>query len=728
MLSPHHLIYSLLSRVAMMLTLVLCVGCEDNSHANGVAWHAPANEGTMPPGFDGFTERWNKQVSRRLAKDEADLTKKIESLNRLLATADNEKQRAALQGSLQNAQRELAVIKHRQAEGDYIKFKTPADIPADLTWEDGLDNPDIGDPRAKKGGVIRQWMAGSFPATFRPIGPGANNGFRGCLYDELEIGLVGIHPVTGKIIPGLAHKWAVADDKRTVYFQLDPDAAYNDGVKVKTVDFLVNMFIRTSEYSKNILYNTVFYNNASNITIYDDRHLSVTLSAPKPLLPFYCTDFKPAPPHFYCEFGPDYVERYQWRVPPTTGAYRLKPDGVTLGRTVTLERAPDWWAKDKKFTRYAFNVDRIVYTFIGDPSKAIELFRIGELDVLPLGKPDWWHKRMEIPEVHNGYIHRATFYTIYPRPTRGIFLNTSKPPFNDLHVRLGFHHAMNIQGLIDQDFRGDYQRLHSFSSGFGRFTNPHLRARAYSPEQARQYFAKAGYNIPCADGILRKEDGTRLTASLTFSNVDPTMIAIMNKLKEDARKCGLELIPDPLDSTVSYRKIIEKRAQAAFSAWSIAPPHPKNIQGFHSGFAYDEKGQLITYTTNITACATPEMDALLDAEANATTEEEMQQATWKVQQAIHDRALWVPAWTSEFARLGYWRWVKWPDSDTTRFCHPAVFTPLESYLFWIDNDVKKETLKARREGRVFEEVDAIYDQYRSTPATTTISATLSSPQ
>ena len=406
------------------------------------------------------------------------------------------------------------------------------------------------------------------------------------------------------------------------------------------------------------------------------------------------------------------MERYQWRVPPTTGAYVVKPDGIIRGRQVILQRIPDWWGKDKKFTKYMYNVDQIVYNFIGEPSKAIELFRIGELDVLNITKPELWHERMEIPEVHNGYINRSTFYTIYPRPPTGIFLNTSKPPFNDLNVRLGFQHALNIQNIIDITFRGDYQRLNSYDSGFGKFTNPYIKARPYSPEQARAFFASAGYTIPCPDGILRKPDGTRLTAAITFPNSSPTLASTLGKLKEDARKCGLEIQLDPLDSTVAFRKIMEKRAQASFMAWGFTPPHPMNEQGFHSRYAYDERGSLITYTNNITAYADKEMDKLLDDETNAATEDELQKATWKVQQKIHDEALWVPCWTTEFIRLGYWRWVKWPNSATTQFCHPVVFDPMESYLYWVDNDVKKETLEAKREGRTFEEVDAVYDQYR----------------
>lgn len=195
--------------------------------------------------------------------------------------------------------------------------------------------------------MLRQWAPGSYPDTFRPNGPNSNSGFRGPLYDEIIIGLVSIHPVTGKIIPGIAHKWAESPDRRTVYFELDPDARYTDGAKVKAIDLLVNMYIRTSEYSQDVFYNNFFYQNASNITIYDDSRFSITLPFAKPLLPYYCTLFIPSPPHFYCEFGPNYVERYQWRIPPTTGAYVVKPDGIIRGRQVTLQRVPDWWARDK---------------------------------------------------------------------------------------------------------------------------------------------------------------------------------------------------------------------------------------------------------------------------------------------------------------------------------------------------------------------------------------------
>ena len=60
-----------------------------------------------------------------------------------------------------------------------------------------MDEPEIGDPRATKGGVFRTWML-QFPATVRPFGKESNNSFRGYLYDELEIRSGGYAPPYGQ--------------------------------------------------------------------------------------------------------------------------------------------------------------------------------------------------------------------------------------------------------------------------------------------------------------------------------------------------------------------------------------------------------------------------------------------------------------------------------------------------------------------------------------------------
>jgi microcin C transport system substrate-binding protein len=37
---------------------------------------------------------------------------------------------------------------------------------------------------------------------------------------------------------------------------------------------------------------------------------------------------------------------------------------------------------------------------------------------------------------------------------------------------------------------------------------------------------------------------------------------------------------------------------------------------------------------------------------------------------------------------------------------------IDAYVWWIDEDIKAETLQAKREGRSFGEVSRVFDQYR----------------
>ena len=431
------------------------------------------------------------------------------------------------------------MIDFRLSLGDYFADKSAKDIPEDLVWEDGMDEPEIGDSRASKGGVFRTWMP-QFPATVRPFGKESNNSFRGYLYDELEIGLVNMHPLTGKIIPGVAKRWAVSADKRTVYYELDEDARYNDGEKIKAQDFQVSAYLRVSDHVTAPYAKQYYREQFAQIAVYGDSLLSVTLREGKPLTPLFAS-MNPSNPAFYSEYGADYEDRYQWRVPRHTGAYYVKEGDINKGVSIKLTRAKDWWAKDKKYYRHRFNPDHIVYTVIRDENKAFELFRAGQLEAFFLTRPDYWYEKSEIPQVFDGYIERYKFYTQYPRVPRGIYMNVSRPKLDDRNVRLGLQHALNWRMVIDVMFRGDFSRLQGFSQGFGEYTNPAIKARPYSVTRAREYFNQAGYSEEGSDGILRKPSGEKLSVVLSFGN-SPTASKLCSLLKEEAKKAGIDLV------------------------------------------------------------------------------------------------------------------------------------------------------------------------------------------
>jgi microcin C transport system substrate-binding protein len=100
-----------------------------------------------------------------------------------------------------------------KSKPDFFQWKTAADLPADLKWENAADVPEFGDPRAKKGGTFHDWHP-TYPPTFRKVGPDASNTFRGEHHDNIEIGLITRHPDEDVWIPGLAKEWAVSETAR----------------------------------------------------------------------------------------------------------------------------------------------------------------------------------------------------------------------------------------------------------------------------------------------------------------------------------------------------------------------------------------------------------------------------------------------------------------------------------------------------------------------------------
>ena len=662
-------------------------------------------------GFDEFLPRYNQHIAGWLKAE-------LQAAQNELAKVESEipKANAAQANSLRTRAEALRLdvekFNFRLGLGDFLKIGSADEVPKDLVWKDGMDQPEIGDPAALKGGVFRRFIP-SFPPTIRPFGDNSNNSFRGDAYDYIELPMVSLHPETMKEIPGLAKAWAESPDGRTVYFKLDPEARYSDGVPVRARDFIVAVYLRVSDHIVNPYAKQFYRENIAQIAIYDDTTVSVSLPETKAYAAALAGAITPSAPHFYSEYGADYNERYQWRFPPTTGAYEIRPDDVVKGVSITQTRVKDWWARDRKYYKHRFNPDKIVHTVVRDESKAFELFRAGELDTFYLTRPELWYEKSEIEPVHKGYIERVTFYNRYPKIPRGLYLNVAKPPLDKLDVRIGIQHAMNWQKVIDVMFRGDCQRLNAFNEGYVTFSDPSIRSRPYSIELARAAIRKAGYTVEGKDGILSKPDGTRLSVSVSYP-VMPVYDRMFAILCEEAKACGFELRLDGLEGTVSYKKVMQKQHEMTLSSWMISPPIPDFHQFLHSSNAVDDKGALKPQTNNIFSWRRADTDELSEKVRTARNAEELRDAAWKLQRIMHDEAIFVPAYAVDYMRLGSWRWVRWPDCPETRFSPPVVFDPHEVFVFWIDEKAREETQQARRNGEVFPESTRVIDDYRIT--------------
>jgi len=593
---------------------------------------------------------------------------------------------------------------------DFFVFATPEDLPQDLEWQDGLEFADIGSPDAKKGGTWHQYEP-DFPRTLRQIGPDANGSFR-FWQTDLLVTYARRHPneeAPDAYIPGIAKEWALDPENATVYCKLDPDARWSDGEPITTEDVAFDYYYHRTSYNTAPWYQDFYTSYFSKVTIYDDLTFSITTSSKKPDYHQYVLLNSPTPRHFYKEYGPDYVQRYQWRFQPTTGAYVIKDEDIDKGKSIALTRVEDWWAKDKKYYRNLYNPDRIEFSVIRDPNKAFEAFLAGNLDSSGLSLAKYWYEQLpdDDPKVQNGYIKKVIFKNKIPQGGFNFWINTSMPYLDDVNVRKGIAHSLDWDLVLEQVFRGMWARMQASGIGYGEADHPTLKSREFDPKKAKELFAKAGFTEMGADGILRNKEGDRL--SFTVTTGYKTLSDHLGVLKQQARQAGLELDLDILEGTSAWKKTQEKKHQIAFSGFSFSPNelYPGYWQTYHSDNAYKEDGSIKTQTNNLVQINNDTLDELIDKYRFSESHEEKVRLAHQIEEFLYDQAVHAYGFYRPSYRVGHWRWMKFPE-DFNVMRSEYYFSWM---VHWIDEEARAETKAAMKSGKTFPAPDKGYVVY-----------------
>jgi microcin C transport system substrate-binding protein len=577
-------------------------------------------------------------------------------------------------------------------------------LPANLQWQTNDTDPIFADPQARRGGRYRTFMS-SFPPTLRMVGPDANSGFVQYLRDN-NLALVNKHPDTLNAIPELASHWAFDTDGRTVYFKLDPDARWSDGVPVTADDYVFALEFMRSKYIVAPWYNNYYTEVITEVIKYDDHTIAVRAASRKPPNELiFDVAFNPVPRHFHT-LDEHWVENYNWRIAPSTGPYQI--DTIRKGKYVEFKRLPDWWGNNKRFFRYRFNPDYVRIKVIRDLNIAYNHFSKGELDTFPIVMPRLWYKKAQGPMFDDGYIGRIKFYNDLPQPIQGMFLNQDDPLLADRNVRFGLAYAMNFDKVIATVLRGDYERKQTQNEGYGDYSNRTIRVRPFDLAKADQYFRAAGWSERGVDGI-RVKDGQRLSLRVSYGLDEHTARLVV--LKEEARKAGVELTLQQLDATTAYKQTMEKKHQIAWMAWSggldVAPTY---WEFYHSDNAHKPQ------TNNITNTDDAAMDKTIIAYRDATTRDERVRLALELEQMIHDNGAYIPGYKVPYTREGFWRWIKLPAAHGTRSSEQLFDAfGLAGGLFWIDEKEKEDVQKARILGTPFEQINIVDETWRVVP-------------
>jgi microcin C transport system substrate-binding protein len=297
-------------------------------------------------------------------------------------------------------------------------------------------------------------------------------------------------------------------------------------------------------------------------------------------------------------------------------------------------------------------------------------------------------------------VNKIWFYFDARQSPWGLYLNEDKDIFRDKNLRYAFAHAMNFEKINKELLRGEYYRLEHDYIGYGKYTNNNINARRFDLDKVDYYMNKSGWNRG-DDGIWQK-NGKKFSVEVTYST-NPLDTERLTILKEEAKKGGIELILDMLDGALEYKKVIEKKHEVNWMMWSTSY-RPKYWEHYHSINAHKPQ------TNNITNTDNPELDILIEKYRASIEENERINLSLKIQEKLHEIGSFVPAFMIPYIRQGYWRWMKFPDPPGTKSSEYGIFDLFDCSdkntggLFWIDEKLHKETLKAMKKGEKFDPV------------------------
>lgn len=318
-----------------------------------------------------------------------------------------------------------------------------------------------------------------------------------------------------------------------------------------------------------------------------------------------------------------------------SGPFRL--ERWTEGEQLVVER-------NEAFVGPEPRLDRIIFRFVPDPRQAIAFLTTGEVD-LAVDLPDTALPDLaQAPNATRLLTPRAGAVASYAFNLNDpAHLDRPHPLFADPAVRLaialGFDRARVVTDLLfGQTTVGITPLDHT------PWQDPSLTAYSFDPIQAARILDAAGWTVQ-ADGI-RARDGVRLSFTHTTTlGEDPDAVLrqqIQEAFVEDMRAIGIEVHPhnyplvqiegsrgvwatrrfDMVD-LVDQRRSGPEKLVRCFSSSSI--PTPTDPSG-----------------CNVMGYVNPEVDELLEAQAQELDRTQRQRQIDRIQRQIHEDVPFIP--------------------------------------------------------------------------------------
>ncbi|MCY4443375.1 MAG: ABC transporter substrate-binding protein [Proteobacteria bacterium] len=558
----------------------------------------------------------------------------------------------------------------KQEENLFETSITYLPLPGDIVWQSNDDDPVFTSSKAQKGGTLLRVIS-RFPLTFRSLGPDASSSITN--YGWYNLSLLAVHPITHQFVPSLAVKWATSSDGRTVYYSLDPDARWSDGVSVTAKDFLMVHRFYLSEFRRDAARVAQYRRLVKSFQMHSSLQFSITLRAAHPdHVLLNKTNWSPVPSHVY-RLSKDWQRVAHWQLEPNSGPYEVT--SYEFGTSFVMERKKDWWGRHKRYMKGAYNFDTLQYMVSQERGirHQWKLFLEEKSHVMSIG-PKLWHTWTHIDPIAKGYIQKQSTPYVGPSNIHGIFLNLKHLHWQLPELRYAFGHAMDMDTIIQKVQRNEMERAHTLYGGMGAYSNSQLRSREYSPTKVAEYMKAAGYTKN-SDGYFAK-DGKVFSPTIVFS--DEREWPHLKVLKEGARKAGIYLNARHVYGP-SFDQIVRRRRHDVIWNTLSNPWSRMDAPGYYYSYHSSEAKKFLS--ANITNTQDPQIDALIHAYRNTIDSTKKAALSRSLQELIHKSGASIMTFKVPYSRLLHWRYITFPQSQNAYIANNLKYA-------WYDTKAK----------------------------------------
>ena len=568
-------------------------------------------------------------------------------------------------------------------------------------WETNTDFDLLGDPRALKGGLYRDYML-DFPGTIRREGPESNSGFNYGVTSMAYENLLDIHTSTLEYIPELATHWQISADKMTYRFRINPNAKFSDGTPVTAEDVVAsydfNMDPGLQAPSNQLTYGKLERPVAESKYIV--RVKAKELNWRNFLYISASMDIMPA--HVLKTVnGERYLKEYNFKLVPGTGPYTIREEDVIKGNKITATRRTDYWNAKARGNIGLYNFDKIQYEVVRDENLAFEKFKKGELDTHVMASKEWIEET-NFEEVQRGLVQKRKIYNSEPWGFSGFALNTRRAPFDDIRVRKALTFLANRKLMIEKLSYNESQPNNSYfpNSVYENLNNPQ---NPYDPQLALKLLGEAGWTSRDNQGRLVK-NGQPLILEMIymFRSIEPYLTVY----QEDLRKVGITLNLRMITPETTFQMMNERRFQMVHTGWGgLLFPNPET--SFQASLADQNDNNNITGFKNARA---DEIFKQYDTMFNA---EDRIKAVQEVDGLVANDYQYVLLWKLPFTRILYWNRFGTPPGYWSRTGDyiGAGNGPGLVQMWWVDPAKEARLDQARRDTSIKLEVGPVEDRY-----------------